>query len=79
MEEIQAVATFVAKILIYSGGALFLVAFFFGARLLWEMFKLALYVMKLTNKWGQFKKLPIEARDEAVRSGYFEDDTKEIK
>lgn len=79
MEEIQIVATFVAKILIYSGGAVFLLCFLLGARLAWEMFKLAVYTMRLANKWGQFRKLPVEAREEAVKSGYFEDDTKEIK
>jgi hypothetical protein len=79
MQEIEAVFTVVAKILIYCGGAAFLVCFFFGARLIWEMVKLAIYTHKLINKWGNFKKLPIEAREEAVKSGYFDDDTKDIK
>ena len=79
MEEVQLVAIFVAKILLYCGGVAFLICFFFGARLIWEMVKLAIYTHKLINKWGNFKKLPVEAREEAVKSGYFDDDTKNIK
>jgi hypothetical protein len=79
MQEIEAVATFVAKILIYCGGAAFLICFLFGAKLLWEIVKLALYTQKLINKWGQYKRIPVEGRAEADRSGHFEDDTKEIK
>ena len=59
MQEIEAVFTIVAKILIYSGGVAFLICFLFGAKLIWEMFKLA--------------------REEAHKSGYFDDDTKDIK
>lgn len=79
MEEVQLVAIFVAKILLYCGGIAFLICFFFGARLIWEMVKLAIYTHKMINKWGNFKKLPVEARAEAVKSGYFDDDTKDIK
>ena len=79
MEEIQAVAIFVAKVLIYCGGAAFLICFLFGAKLLWEIVKLALYTQKLISKWGQYKRLPVEAREQAEKSGHFEDDTKEIK
>ena len=79
MEEIQIVATFVAKVLIYSGGLVFLVCFLFGAKVLWEMLKLALYTSKLVNKWNQYKRIPIEGREEALKSNHFSDDTKEIK
>ena len=79
MEEIQAVAIFVAKVLIYCGGVAFLICFLFGAKLLWEIVKLALYTQKLISKWGQYKRLPVEARAEAEKSGNFDDDTKEIK
>jgi hypothetical protein len=79
MEEIQAVATFVAKVLIYCGGAMFLICFLFGAKLIWEIVKLALYTQKLITKWGQYKRLPVEVRAEAEKSGNFDDDTKNIK
>lgn len=79
MEEIEVVATFVAKVLIYSGGFVFLICFLFGAKLLWEMFKLAIYTSRLVNKWNQYKRIPIEGREDALKTKYFEDDTKEIK
>lgn len=79
MEEMQIVATFVAKVLIYSGGLMFLICFLFGAKVLWEMFKLALYTSKLVNKWSQYKRIPLEGREEALKSNLFSDDTKEIK
>lgn len=79
MEEVQVVFTTVAKILIYCGGAVFLICFFMGAKLLWEMLKLAIYTHKLVNKWSQYKRIPIEGREDALKSKHFEDDTKEIK
>ena len=79
MEEVQLVAIFVAKILLYCGGIAFLICFFFGAKLVWEMVKLGIYTHKLINKWGNFRKLPVEAHEEAHKSGYFDDDTKDIK
>ncbi len=79
MQEIEAVAIFVAKILIYCGGVAFLICFLFGAKLLWELVKLALYTQKLITKWGQYRRIPVEARNIADKSGYFDDDTKEIK
>ncbi len=79
MEEIQLVFTFVAKVLIYCGGVAFLICFLFGAKLIWEIVKLAIFTQKMVNKWGQYKRLPVEARGEADKSGYFDDDTKEIK
>ena len=56
MQEIEAVFTIVAKILIYSGGVAFLICFLFGAKLIWEMFKLALYTSKLIHKWSNYKR-----------------------
>lgn len=79
MEEIQLVAIFVAKILIYCGGIAFLICFLFGAKLLWEIVQLAFYTQKLISKWGQYKRIPVEDREKADKSGHFEDDTKEIK
>jgi hypothetical protein len=79
MEEVQLVAIFVAKVLLYLGGVAFLICFLFGAKVLWEVVKLAFYTQRLITKWGQYKRLPVEARGEADKSGYFDDDTKEIK
>jgi hypothetical protein len=79
MQEIEIVATFVAKVLIYCGGLAFLICFFFGAKLLWEMFKLTIYTSKLINKWSNYKKIPVEGREAADKSGHFDDDTKNIK
>lgn len=79
MEELLFVFKIVAEILIVCGGIAFLFCFVFGAKLLWEMFKLSLYTAKLVHKWTNYKKIPVEGREEALKSKYFEDDTKEIK
>ena len=79
MEQVYHIFTIVAQVIIVCGGITFLICFAFGAALLWQMFKLALYTSKLVNKWSQYKRLPVEAREEAEKSGYFNDDTKDIK
>jgi hypothetical protein len=43
------------------------------------MLKLAIYTSKLVNKWNQYKRIPLEGREEALKSSQFSDDTKEIK
>ena len=68
MEEVQLVAIFVAKILLNCGGVAFLMCFFFGAKLVWEMVKLAIYPHQLIYRWVNVRKLPVEALVEAVKS-----------
>ena len=79
MEDLAWIATLVAKVIIVCGGLAFLICFYFGAKLLWEMIKLSIYTSRLIHKWGKYKTLPVEAREEADKSGKFDDDTKNIK
>lgn len=79
MEHLLWIFTIVAEILIVCGGIAFLFCFLFGAKLLWEMFKLSLYTSKLIHKWSKYKQIPVEGKEEAQKSEYFKDDTEETK
>lgn len=79
MDSLIWIFTLVAQILIICGGIAFLICFGFGAKLLWEMMKLSIYTSRLIHKWSNYKKIPVEGREEADKSGHFEDDTSKIK
>jgi hypothetical protein len=77
--EINQVFSIVAQIFIYCGAAMFIACFCMGALLMWQMFSLSMYTYKMLYKWNRFKKIPIEGRAEAIKSGKFPDDTENIK
>lgn len=79
MESLKDVFLVVAHVFIYCGAAMFLACFCFGAVLLWQMLVLSAYTYKMMYKWSRYKRIPLEGRAEADASGYFPDDTKNIK
>lgn len=79
MEELLWIFTLVAQVIIVCGGIAFLFCFYVGAKLLYDMFRLSVFTMKSIHKWGNYKKIPAEGREEADKSGHFNDETKDIK
>lgn len=79
MNEILEIFTIVAQVFIICGGVMFIACFVVGAVLVWQMFTLSAYTYRLIHKWNNYKRIPVEGREEADKSKHFNDDTKDIK
>lgn len=71
MEELTSVFTFVAKVLIYCGGVMFVACFAMGAYTLYQVFSTTLYTIRITKMWHDFNKMSPEAKVEALKNDRF--------
>ena len=79
MQELIDVFYVIAQVFVFCGAIMFMICFILGAIAVWQMFKLSLYAVQMTHKWNRYKRLPLEGRHEADKSGKFPREEDNVK